>query len=323
MMSPRSILPPLLALAAALALGACDGADNALAPGDDAAATPVESAASVEAITATTAQRIVFTSSRKGGYDIFKMDPLGSSVVRLTTSSAWEFSPAWSHDNKRIALVRPRVGSSLTRYDIWVVNADGSNGHWARSFAYLYDLLTPTWSPDGSRLVVNVLIAGTYYLAWVDMSNSQVYLFNSAAGGIKGRYPAYNAAGTKIVYTGAQGTTIEQINADGSGHKVLVSSATGVGDPEISPDGKRVAFDKLNGSQLEIHVKDLVNGGTKRLTSLHFDSQPTWSPDGGKIAFSSDRSGVSQIWTMDAATGGSLTRITHTSTVEKDPSWSH
>lgn len=47
------------------------------------------------------------------------------------------------------------------------------------------------------------------------------------------------------------------------------------------------------------------------------------SRDGSKIAFTSERSGTAQIWTMNSATGGSLLRITHTTTPERYPSWSH
>jgi len=205
-----------------------------------------------------------------------------------------------------------------------VINADGSNGHWARANTAKYDLLTPIWSPDGSRLVVNVYISGVYYLGWIDLASGQLGLFNSMAGGLKGRYPAYDPTGTKIVYSGPLGTTIDQVNADGSGHKVLISSSTGVAEPAFSPDGTKLAFDKLGGTNMDIYVKNLANGVTTRLTTYSgYDTHPTWSPDGTRIAFTSDRSGVYQIYVMNAATGGSLTRITHTATVERDPVWSH
>ena len=70
-------------------------------------------------------------------------------------------------------------------------------------------------------------------------------------------------------------------------------------------------------------MKNLVDGTVNRLTtSTGADTWPTWSPDGGKIAFSSFRSGKWQIWTM-SSTGGSPTRITHTSTSEQMAAFSH
>jgi Tol biopolymer transport system component len=66
-----------------------------------------------------------------------------------------------------------------------------------------------------------------------------------------------------------------------------------------------------------------VTGVTTRLTnSAGTDFEPTWSPDGSKIAFTSRRSGQYQVWVMSAA-GGSPVRITHTSTIESEPFWSH
>ena len=332
--SPRSTLPRLLVLAAALALGACDGANDALAPaGTDEPAAPTdvltvpatESAAPDFALTSATSPRIVFTSTRKGGYDIFKMDILGSSVARLTSSADWEFSPAWSRNNSRIALVRPRRdANNVEHYDIYVINADGSNGHWARSAPSSYDLGDPDWSPDGSRLVVSVNIWGTWYVGWIALATGQLGVYTTGYGGLPGRYPTYSPTG-QIVYTGGSGLTIDRINADGSGHKTLVSSAGGAGDPAVSPDGKKIAFDKMtSGANQDIYVKNLVSGTTTRLTTYSgTDLQPCWSADGSKIAFMSSRSGQYQIWTMNATTGGSPARITHTSTVEKDPACSH
>jgi len=76
--SSRSMLPRLFALALSVALGACGATDNPLAPAtaDEALAPASESAVPDYLITGTS-QRIVFNSARKGGYDIFKMDPLG------------------------------------------------------------------------------------------------------------------------------------------------------------------------------------------------------------------------------------------------------
>ncbi len=70
-------------------------------------------------------------------------------------------------------------------------------------------------------------------------------------------------------------------------------------------------------------MKNVADGTLKRLTtSTGADMWPTWSPDGGKIAFSSFRSGKWQIWIMPS-TGGSATRITHTSTTEQMAAFSH
>jgi Tol biopolymer transport system component len=71
-------------------------------------------------------------------------------------------------------------------------------------------------------------------------------------------------------------------------------------------------------------VKKLGTGAVTKLTSsTAADGLATWSPDGTKLAFLSWRSGPAQIYTMSSSTGGSLTRITHTSVSERMPVWSH
>jgi WD40-like Beta Propeller Repeat len=116
----RALLSRLLALAVLVALGACDGGDSPLEPADTPAApaeealVPADQPAAPDLALATTGQRIVFTSARKGGRDIFTMDPQGYNIVRRTATVVEESDPAWSYDNKRIAMVRMRPDGSNT-----------------------------------------------------------------------------------------------------------------------------------------------------------------------------------------------------------------
>jgi Tol biopolymer transport system component len=318
-----SRLSRLLFLAVPLALAACDGAESPLAPVDAPAAPAVEPPVSA-LLTATADQRIVFQSYRSGNGDIYKMDTKGSHLVRLTGTSDEDRVPAWSYDNTRIALVRPRLdASNVSHDDIYVINADGTGGHWARSQPSPWRLGDPSWSPDGSHLVLYVVVGSIAYLGRMDLATGQISLINGAGVNYEGQQPSYDRTGQKIVYVGPGLKNVYQIKADGTGLKVLVSSTAYVQKPAYSPDGKKLAYSKTVTGDVELFVKNLVDGTTRRLTtSAGEDYWPSWSPDGSRIAFISRRSGTLQIWTM-GANGGSPLRITNTTGTELYPQWSH
>ncbi|RME75893.1 MAG: hypothetical protein D6784_07040 [Chloroflexi bacterium] len=71
------------------------------------------------------------------GYDIYRLNADGSGRVRLTKTPLWvgvqpdadktwnNVAPAWSPDGSQIAFLTDRSG----RWEIWVMNPDGSNPH--------------------------------------------------------------------------------------------------------------------------------------------------------------------------------------------------
>ena len=85
-----------------------------------------------------------------------------------------------------------------------------------------------------------------------------------------------------------------------------------VSQPELSPDGSKLAFvaEKSvlleNDSEKHIYVVPVEGGEAVRLTSAgKKNERPRWSPDSRRIAFVSDRSGSSQIWSMGVSMGAS------------------
>ena len=93
-----------------------------------------------------------------------------------------------------------------------------------------------------------------------------------------------------------------------------------VSDPQISQDGKTVAFvvtwqlKEENKSTSNIYLVDIIGGDVRQLTNAKGgNNSPRWMPDGKTIAFISTRDGESQIWTISVG-GGEAKEISHIAT---------
>ena len=87
--------------------------------------------------------------------------------------------------------------------------------------------------------------------------------------------------------------------------------------PDISPDGRRVAFAALQGGVGDIYVLDLPTGAVTNVTKDGFgDSGPTWAPDGRSIVYVARISSNEKLFRVDVATGAKtqLTFGTHDDT---------
>src|SRR5690349_11961084 len=87
--------------------------------------------------------------------------------------------------------------------------------------------------------------------------------------------------------------------------------------PDISPDGKLIAFSYLG----DIWVVETI-GGTARAVTSHpaHDISPVFSPDGRSIAFSSNRHGGYDIYVVPVQ-GGKPHRLTFDSATDMVCDW--
>jgi len=102
-----------------------------------------------------------------------------------------------------------------------------------------------------------------------------------------------------------------------------------VGDPEISPEGKWVAFTvttmdaKEDETDTDIYMAPFAGGPALRLTaSRKAEKSPRWSPDGKWLAFLSAREGKkTQVWLM-SRDGGEAVKLTDFKASVSSLAWS-
>jgi Tol biopolymer transport system component len=159
---------------------------------------------------------MIFTSTRDGDLELYRMDAGGKNVRRLTEAPGYDGGAFFSPDCSRIVwrASRPKEGPELEDYrrllaqglvrpsklEIWVAAADGSD---ARQVTYLDAAsFAPSFFPDGRRII-----------------------FSSNYGDPKGRE-----------------FELWAINGDGTDLERITFTPGFDGFPMFSPDGSRLAF---------------------------------------------------------------------------------
>ncbi|MDP9020561.1 MAG: hypothetical protein M3N25_07145 [Actinomycetota bacterium] len=143
-------------------------------------------------------------------------------------------------------------------------------------------------------------------------------------------------ANGKIVCEGGRGDPrnpeVFSINPDGTGETVLTDHPARDGDPSVSPDGTKIAFESFRSGGSEVWV---MNADGTGLTQLTFngpaeDRGTSWSPDGSQIVFHSARFPAAEpgpghssleIFIMDAD-GSNQVRLTENNFQDALPSFS-
>jgi Tol biopolymer transport system component len=180
---------------------------------------------------------------------------------------------AWSPDGSIIAF----SGIARDGRSLWAVRADGAN---LRRLAASTsdDLLSPTFSPDGSELAyIEEPSSNGPGDVWVVATAGGPANRLTSDGGAKTAVAWSPAGGRLLIVTAGSPSTISTLDlARGTASKLTDGVAAA-----WSPDGKRVAF-------LDPQFRLLVmsaDGSGAREVAPRADSPPAWSVDGSTILF--------------------------------------
>jgi WD40 repeat protein len=136
----------------------------------------------------------------------------------------------------------------------------------------------------------------------------------------------HSAAG-HLVFTSSRDGDEEIYMAanDLSGLTRLTTSTGADEQPNLSPDGSRIAFVSYRSGTPRIWIMDSTGANQLPLAtgseSYVPENAPTWSPDGTQLAYTSTRSGLSQVFVIPA-TGGTPVQLSHELNGAFDPAWS-
>jgi len=99
---------------------------------------------------------IFFDSTRKGGRQIFQVDPTGLNLKRVRTSSNYDQYPSCAPDAPRLAFSSNGMG---TPTNLFTMKLDGTNVKQVTNVPAGYWALHPSWGPGGTTLVFQRLSA--------------------------------------------------------------------------------------------------------------------------------------------------------------------
>ena len=224
-------------------------------------------------------KRVSFTSDRDGCDNIWIMDADGKNPKQITKEKERQTNNAvWSHDGQYIvARKHYRNTRSLGSGEMWMYHVGGGDGlQLTKRRNWEQDAGEPCLSPDGRYL---------YYSEDV-----------SPGGGFQ-----YNKDPNGVIYV------IQRLDMQTGKTEQFINGQGGSVRPQVSPDGKTIAFVRRVRLKSVLYLYDVESGKERPVfDSLNRDAQETWAifgvypgfswtPDGKHIVISAQ----GHLWNID------------------------
>lgn len=220
----------------------------------------------------------------------------------------------------KIAFIESERHGKNTQYSLIISDADGHN---AQTIAVSQEpILSPTWSPDGTRLAYSAFVnhhPGIYVQTLATGERRQVVKragLNSA--------PSFSPDGSRlaVVLSSQPGNPDIYIADLNSGELRQITRDPAIEtEPAWMPDGEHLVYTSDRGGSAQIYEQDLDGGEYRRLTfEGSYNARPQVSPDGKLLGMvHRDRNGDLNIAVMSLQTGA--LRVLTDGDLDKSPSF--
>jgi serine/threonine protein kinase len=219
------------------------------------------------------------------GNTLVWVDRKGNETPIAAPPDAYLF-PKISPDGKRVALT-VQYPSSSSYISIWDLVGNNMNRLTFDEASYAF----PLWSPDGKRIAFQSRREGKGFVYWKAADNTGTEELLVSDSGLNITPSSWANNGKSLIFmeqNSATNTDIGEIIMQGDRvKKPLLNENSNEVDPQISPDGRWMAYSSNKSGQLEIYVCPYPEGvkGGKWKVSTGGGVWPLWSPDGKELFY--------------------------------------
>jgi Tol biopolymer transport system component/DNA-binding winged helix-turn-helix (wHTH) protein len=274
-------------------------------------------------------EQLVFseTNPADATRSVISLLSLSDSSTRPLTSppAGWlDHEPAFSPDGAQVAFIRSTIAGVSN--DVFVMPAEGGRAK-RLTFDNRPIMGPPAWTPD-SREIVFSSNRGAETGLW--RVSAKGCLPRPVAGPVgEATWPSIPATGNSLVYEQGQSKfNIWRLDLKDAIHSArapspLISEKGDKMRPELSPDGKKIAFESNRLGFWDIWTCDVEGKDCDQITSLHGTAgRARWSPNGRYIAFEFHPKERSEIYVAEVPGGLPHLLPTIAGADNLSPSWS-
>lgn len=260
--------------------------------------------------------------------EVFELPAQGDPNFRMAVHAVSDEVVMWATGTPGAAATRIAfVLESRGGKEIYTIDYDGENVQRVTNEGEQALVLSPAWSPDGSRLAYLSYRTGAPYLYERDLRTGQDRMISDRQG--LNATPEYSPDGQVIAFATTVAGNTEIATYDIGRNCCLEQHTRGRNydslSPTYSPDGRRFAFESNRLGEPHIYVMP-VGGGEARLISDYsyggrgYNTSPDWSPRGNQIVYQTRVSnGTMQLMVADLDEG--TRRLLTNDGTNEDPSW--